>query len=107
MIIEDKCVYNNYIITAITLLLISILINLKNINIFNNIIFKILYLILIYLIINKYSSIGFFLAIIYIILDQKTTYYKLNNDLKQLEYSKQLEHYTQDYIIENNINKFN
>ena len=97
---------NKYITTFLSLLLIIFLICLKNnlnIDVYNNIIFKILYLILISIIIEKDYRLGLFLSIIYVILDQISTYNNLHNDLNELEHYKQLEHYTQDFIIENNI----
>ena len=97
---------NKYITTFLSLLLIILLgcfKNNTNINVYNNIIFKILYLILIFIIIDKDYRLGLFLAIIFIILDQLTTYNNLNTVFNELEHSKQLEHYTQDFIIENNI----
>jgi hypothetical protein len=97
---------NKYITTILSLLLIFFLGCVKNninINVYNNIIFKILYLTLIFIIIDKDYSLGLFFAIIFIILDHITTYNNLTNILNELEHSKQLEHFTQDFIIENNI----
>ena len=97
---------NKYITTFMSLLLIIFLGCLKNnlnIDIYNNIIFKILYLILIFLIVEKDFRLGLYVLIIYLILDQISTYNYLHNDIHELEHYKQLEHYTQDYIIENNI----
>ena len=97
---------NKYITTILSLFLIIFVGCLKNnlnIDVYNNIIFKILYLILIFIIIDKDYRLGLFVSISYLILDQISTYNYLNNDFKELEHSKQLEHYTQDFIIENNI----
>ena len=98
---------NKYITTSISLLLIILLVFLRNNitnKIINNIFLKLLCLILIYITIEKDFRIGLFLMIIYIILDQLSTQYYIDNKSKELEHSKQLEHYTQDYIIDNNIN---
>jgi hypothetical protein len=98
---------NKYITTSLSLLLIIFVCCLKNnidINIYNNIVFRLLYLLLIFVIIEKDYRLGLFIAISYIVIDKISTYNNLRNDLAELEHYKQLEHYTQDYIIENNIN---
>ena len=103
---ENKYISNN-IISIILLLLICIILYLRSnhhIEIYNNIIFKIFYLLLIYFVTDWSDSTGFFIAVIYIILDRISTYNFLKKELFQLEHYKQLEHYTEDYIIENNLN---
>jgi len=98
---------NKYITTIISLLLIISLGCFKknlNIDVYNNIIFKLLYLKLIAIIIEKDYRLGLLMSISYIILDQLSTYNNLYINLNELNHSKQLEHYTQDFIIENNIN---
>jgi len=97
---------NKYITTFLSLLCIftlGYLNNNVNINVYNNIFFKILYLILIFIIIDKDFTLGLLLGINYLIIDQLYTYNKLRNDLNELEHLNQLEHYTQDYLVENNI----
>ena len=97
---------NKYITTFLSLLLIIFLGCLKNnlnIDVYNNIIFKILFLILIFSIIDKDYKLGIIATICYLIIDQISTYNNLYKDLNELEHSKQLEHYTQDFIINNNI----
>ena len=98
---------NKYITTSLSLLLIICLGCVKNninINVYNHIIFKILYLLLIFIIIEKDYRLGLFISISYLVMDQISTYNSIRNDMIELDHFKQLEHYTQDYIIENNIN---
>jgi len=99
---------NKYITTFISLcLIICILCLNKNINInvdvYNNIIFKLLYLLLIFIVNDKDYQLSIYLTIMYIMLDHITTNNQKQKMISEFEHSNQLEHYTQDYLIENNI----
>ena len=97
---------NKYITTILSLFLIIFIGSLNkntNIDIYNNILFKILLLLLIYNVIDKDYSLGILISICFIILDQISLCNCLHNDINKLDHSTQLEHYTQDFIIHNNI----
>jgi len=95
-----------YIKLFITIILLILLNNIDKYNnsIINNIIFRLLFLLTIRIITSYDIQIAILLGLIYIRMEQISIQNKIRLNISEFEYSKQLDHFTQDYIIQNNIN---